>query len=318
MAANKFGGVIPLVVLLGLFNRNSKNLDKRLTEYVGGQEPTATQVTGITPSSRDLVNDRIDKALQGKGFADSISRKLVQADLRLTVGEFLGLKIVSAGVGFGVGFFLGRGFGVFAVVIGVLTAIVGLYVPDVWVKRRGNGRIKKFNNQLGDTITLLANGLRSGNSLLQAMELVAREGTPPMSDEFTRVIREVGLGLGTREALANMQRRVPSDDLDLLITAINIQSEVGGNLAQILDSIGHTIRERVRIKGEIKVLTAQQQYAGYIISGMPVALSLVLFLIAPQYMTKMFVWPFICMPVCAIILIIIGFVAIMKIVDIDI
>jgi tight adherence protein B len=104
----------------------------------------------------------------------------------------------------------------------------------------------------------------------------------------------------------------------LLITAINIQTEVGGNLAQILDNIGHTIRERIRIKGEIKVLTAQQQYAGYIISGMPIALAGVLMLIAPSFMTKMFAWPWICMPICGLILIGVGFWAIMKIVDIDV
>jgi tight adherence protein B len=318
MAGNRFGGILSMVLLLGIFNRESKKLDKRLTEYVSGQEEGESQVTAVTPSSRDLVNERIDKALKGRGFADTISRKLTQADMRLTVGEFLGLKIVSAGAGFGLGFFFGRGAGVFAFIIAGVVAVIGLYVPDIMVGRKGKKRIKNFNNQLGDTITLLANGLRSGNSLLQAMELVSREGAPPMSDEFSRIIREVGLGLSTREALANVQRRVPSEDLDLLITAINIQSEVGGNLAQILDNIGHTIRERVRIKGEIKVLTAQQQYAGYIISGMPVALAFVLYLIAPQYMTKMFAWPFICMPICSIILILIGFAAIMKIVDIDI
>jgi tight adherence protein B len=115
-----------------------------------------------------------------------------------------------------------------------------------------------------------------------------------------------------------MLRRVPSDDLDLLITAIGIQMEVGGNLAQVLDNIGHTIRERVRIKGEIRVLTAQQKYAGYIISGLPVALALVLTLIAPTFIFKLFVWPWICMPICALILIGIGFWAIMKIVDIDV
>ena len=171
---------------------------------------------------------------------------------------------------------------------------------------------------MGDTITLAANSLRSGYSLLQSMELIAREAPAPMGDEFQRVIREVSLGLATREALSNMLRRVPSDDLDLLITAINIQSEVGGNLATILDNIGHTIRERVRIKGEIRVLVAQQQYSGYIISGLPLALAGILMLIAPSFMTKMLVWPWICMPICGLILIGLGFWAIMKIVNIDI
>jgi tight adherence protein B len=213
---------------------------------------------------------------------------------------------------------LGRGFGPFATVVGILVAVIGFYVPDFFIKRTANKRIKNFNDQLGDTITLMSNSLRSGYSLLQSMELISREAPPPICDEFKRVTREVGLGISTREALANMIRRVPSDDLDLLVTAIGIQMEVGGNLSQILDNIGHTIRERVRIKGEINVLTAQQKYAGYIISGLPIALALVLFLISPDYLTRMFVWPWICMPVCGVILIIAGFTAIMKIVDIDI
>lgn len=316
MGTNKSGGIIPLIVLLSLFGRGNK-VDKRLAE-IAGEQSEEGPIVGISPTSRELVNERIEKALEGKGFASTISRKLVQADLKLTIAEFLGIKVFSAGVGFGLGFFIGRTFGIFAVVIGILMGIVALYVPDIYINFRGKGRIKKFNGQLADTITLLANGLRSGNSFLQAMEMVAREGQAPMSDEFGRVIREVGLGVTTREALANMLRRVPSNDLDLLITAINIQSEVGGNLAQVLDSIGHTIRERVRIQGEIKVLTAQQQYAGYIISGLPIALGLVLFGIAPTYMIKMFAWPFVCMPICAGVLILIGFLAIKKIVAIDI
>jgi len=226
--------------------------------------------------------------------------------------------VLSMGAAFAIGSFLGRGFGSFALVVGLLLGIIGLYIPDIMVGRKGNKRIKTFNSQLGDTIMLCANSLRSGYSLLQSLELISKEAPVPMCDEFQRVIREVSLGLATREALSNMLRRVPSDDLDLLITAINIQSEVGGNLATILDKIGHTIRERVRIKGEIKVLTAQQQYAGYIISGLPLALCGVLMLISPQYVTKMFPWPYTCMPICGLILIASGFMAIMKIVQIDI
>ncbi|HEX2911709.1 MAG TPA: type II secretion system F family protein [Chloroflexia bacterium] len=302
--------------MASIFKRKGSNVNNRLSEYAGAKNQAAQVQTAS--GARALVNDRIEKAVQGKGFAVTIQRNLARADLKLTVAEFIGLKILSTAVGFGVGTFLGRDFKQFALVVGLLVAIIFMYIPDMFVKRRGNKRIKTFNNQLGDTITLAANSLRSGYSLLQSMELISREAPSPISDEFQRVIREISLGLSTREALANMLRRVPSDDLDLLITAINIQSEVGGNLAQILDSIGHTIRERVRIKGEIKVLTAQQQYAGYIISGLPVALAGVLMLIAPSFMTKMFVWPWICMPICGLILIGIGFWAIMKIVDIDV
>jgi tight adherence protein B len=304
--------------MASIFKRKPKgNVSNRLSEYAGSRDKKGQQPQTVS-GGRALVNERIDKAIRGKGFAVNIQRNLARADLKLTVAEFIGLKILSTAAGFGVGVFLGREFKQFSLIVGLLVAIIFMYIPDLYVKNRGNKRIKSFNGQLGDTITLAANSLRSGYSLLQSMELISKEAPSPISDEFQRVIREVSLGLSTREALANMLRRVPSDDLDLLITAINIQTEVGGNLAQILDNIGHTIRERIRIKGEIKVLTAQQQYAGYIISGMPIALAGVLMLIAPSFMTKMFAWPWICMPICGLILIGVGFWAIMKIVDIDV
>lgn len=296
--------------------KKKKDVGGRLAEYAGSA--TAKNQKAVQPKRRDQINERIEKSLKGKGFANTIQRNIVRADLKLTVAEFIGIKIVATAVGFGVGVFLGRGLNQFSIIVGFVAALIFMYIPDFWVKRRGNKRIKEFNNQLGDTITLAANSLRSGYSLLQSLELISKEAPEPMASEFGRVIREVSLGITTKEALSNMLRRVPSDDLDLLITAIGIQMEVGGNLAQVLDNIGHTIRERVRIKGEIKVLTAQGQYSGYIISGMPVALAGILTLIAPTFMTKMFVWPWICMPICGLILIGLGFWAIMKIVDIDI
>jgi tight adherence protein B len=136
-------------------------------------------------------------------------------------------------------------------------------------------------------------------------------------------VQEVGLGLSTETALANLLRRVPSDDLDLMITAVNIQHEVGGNLAQILESIAHTIRERVRIKGEIRTLTAQGRISGYVITALPVGLAIFLSMINPGYMAPMFTLglppdAWCCLPVTSGFMIIMGYFAIMKIVDIDI
>jgi tight adherence protein B len=150
------------------------------------------------------------------------------------------------------------------------------------------------------------------------MEMVSREVPDPMGTEFRRVVREVGLGISHQEAMQNLLRRVPSDDLDLLITAINIQHEVGGNLAQILTTIGHTIRERVRIKGEIGVLTAQVRISGYIITAMPVALGGIIFLMNPGYMMGLFVWPYICMPIASVVMIILGYFAMRKITSIEV
>ncbi len=261
---------------------------------------------------------RLDKVIANRGFAAETAKRLAQADVKLTVGEFLMIKLGSVVVGGLIGLYIGRGADAFAFVFGIVGAIVGLFIPDMYVGYMRGKRIKMFNNQLSDTIVLLSNSLRSGYSLLQSMELVAREGAAPMSDEFRRVVREVGLGLSSQEALNNLLRRMPSDDLDLMVTAINIQYEVGGNLATILDTIAHTIRERVRIKGEIAALTAQGVISSYIICAIPILLGMLLMTINPIYMSSMFVWPWVCMPICAGVMVILGFIIIQKIVRIDI
>ena len=120
------------------------------------------------------------------------------------------------------------------------------------------------------------------------MDLLSKEMHPPISDEFGRVVREMGLGVGMETALNNLLRRMQNSDLELIVTAIMIQYQVGGNLAQILDMISHTIRERVRIKGEIRILTAQQQLSGYFVGALPFGVSVLLFVLNPGYMSQSF------------------------------
>ncbi|MEO5885034.1 MAG: type II secretion system F family protein, partial [Candidatus Limnocylindrales bacterium] len=204
--------------------------------------------------------------------------------------------------------------------------LIGFMIPKFWLNRRKGGRLKSFNKQLPDTITLIANALRAGSSFLQAIELVVRESRPPISTEFGRVIREVNLGLPFDQALENMVRRVKSDDLELMATAISVQHQVGGNLAEILDSIAYTIRERVRIKGEIQSLTAQQRLSGYVVGFLPIGLAGFLFVAAPGFMEPMFANPpaVLGLPAGVVILIVggfmmfIGFMFIRKIVDIEV
>ena len=176
-------------------------------------------------------------------------------------------------------------------ILWIIGFVVGYWIPRFWLNRRKSARLKAFNGNLADTITLLANSLRAGSSFLQSVEMVVREAQPPISTEFARVIREVNLGLPLDDALANLQRRVRSDDLDLMTTAIGIHHQVGGNLAEILDSIAFTIRERVRIKGEIRTLTAQQRMSGYVVGFLPIALVGLLSVIAPTFMAPMFQKP---------------------------
>lgn len=150
------------------------------------------------------------------------------------------------------------------------------------------------------------------------MEMVSHESPDPIGKEFGRVVREVGLGISNEEALQNLLRRIPSPDLDLLVTAINIQHEVGDNLAQILAIIGQTIRDRVKIKGDIAVLTAQQQISTYVISGLPVLPGLGMLAINRDYMLQMFSGPWLCMPIGAVVLALIGFFVMKKITAIEV
>jgi tight adherence protein B len=211
-----------------------------------------------------------------------IRSELARADLKITVAEFWALNLISI---IGLALLAWLIYGGF--VMPLIGAVAGFFLPKFWLKMRQKARLKKFNNQLSDGISLMANGLRSGYSLLQAMDAVGREMPEPMAIEFRRVVREIGLGVDNDRAFVNLLRRVPSDDLDLMITAINVQHEIGGNLAEILEIIGFVIRERVRIKGEIQVLTAQGQLSGYIISGLPIALGLLLYAMNQQYIGKM-------------------------------
>jgi tight adherence protein B len=163
-----------------------------------------------------------------------------------------------------------------------------MVIPRMYVKQQQSKRLIKFSEQLPDMLGLMVNGLRAGFSVMQAMEAVSKELPPPISDEFRRVVQEIQIGLNMDRALDNLYRRIPSEDLDLTITAMNVQREVGGNLAEILDTISYTIRERVRIKGEIRVLTSQVVYSSRFLSSMPVLIAVALWFMNRPYMMMFF------------------------------
>jgi len=308
-------GLSVLMIFVGLaqLNQSQEVIAERLDRYAVREALVAAE----TPSRRkreSALAEKLNKLIARRSFAASIATELARADLRLTVAEFLMLNVASALLGFMVALLAYR-----SLPAGLIGSVLGFYAPRWYVRFRQRRRLIAFNNQLGDCINLLANSLRSGYSLLQSMQTVANELPPPISTEFARVIREVGLGLSTEQAMNNMLRRIQSDDLDLMITAINVQHEVGGNLAEILEIIGYTIRERVRIKGEIRVLTAQQMLTGYIIGFLPVGIGAVLFLINREYMGQMFTDP--CgwvMIGVAVTIVGLGFFVIRKIVAIEV
>jgi tight adherence protein B len=306
-------------------------INVRLERYASGrpdQKAGADGQTGIA----DLINQsaalaNFNKVVEGRDFGANLARDIARADLKLKVSEFLMIWAAST-IGLPLFFFL-LSFVLPAFRSPILLLVgtfIGFMLPRLWLGRRKSGRLSAFNKQLPDTITLIANALRAGSSFLQAIELVVRESRPPISTEFARVIREVNLGLPFEQALENMVRRVKSDDLELMATAISIQHQVGGNLAEILDSIAYTIRERVRIKGEIRTLTAQQRLSGYVVGFLPIALAGFIFITSPAFFAPMFENPpgILGLPAGVIILALggfamfMGFMFIRKIVDIEV
>ena len=320
------------LIFLGIAGSGGSGISTRLERYAAGGRPDQERASGGSGPISDLIAQSaamatLNKAVEQRDFGANLAREIARADLRLKPSEYLAIwggAIVGVPA---VMFILGVIFPALRSPIFLLGgALLGFFLPRFWLKHRQGQRLKAFNTRLADTITLVANALRAGSSFLQAIEMVVRESEPPISTEFGRVIREVNLGLAFEEALQNMVRRVRSDDLELMATAISVQHQVGGNLAEILDSIAFTIRERVRIKGEIRSLTAQQRLSGYVVGFLPIGLTGALTLIAPGFMDPMFQKPpaVFGLPAGVIILgiggfmMFLGFMAIRKIVDIEV
>jgi tight adherence protein B len=261
-----------------------------------------------------LLASKIEASVSGHTFAARLATDLARANLKLSVGEFLILQASSAVIVAALAYLISH-----AQAVALVFGATSWFLPRILVARRQSARLKAFNDQLADTIALMGNSLRSGLSLVQSMELISREAEPPMSEEFRRVVREIGLGVGPQQALLHLLRRVASEDLDLLITAILVQFEIGGNLSRILDSISNTIRERVRLQGEIRTLSAQGRMSGYILSGLPVTVGGILMLVAPAYMAKLFSpGPWLVLPVVAVLGIIFGMLVMRKLVAIEV
>ncbi|MGB9673027.1 MAG: type II secretion system F family protein [Anaerolineales bacterium] len=277
------GGIVFVLLVMGVIvtvTSERSLVEERLGQYVLEQQAK----TGRRKEKPTPVGDWVNVRIERSSWGESIARELARADLKLKPGEYIAVMIIAAiAVGGLAWLFGGRN-----IIFAMLGVIVGAWLPRFYVNRLKNQRLISFNNQLADMLNLMVNGLRAGYSTMQAMEAVSREMPSPISDEFRRVVQEMQIGIPMEQALDNLMRRVPSDDLDLIIAAINVQREVGGNLAEILDTISHTIRERVRIKGEIRVLTSQVVYSGRFLSLMPFIIAVILWLINRPYMMQFF------------------------------
>lgn len=272
-----------------------QRLDNRLDKYLDTEDYLARQQIDFDEGDQEGRKKKlIDPELRNKlnelfasfSVTDRLKDELAKTNLPIRASEFITFNLLILFV-----FGIGGSFVFQDLLITVLLILVGLFAPYLYLKYSQRRRLAKFNDQIADSLSVISNSLKAGYSFFQAMETVSREMSPPISEEFTRVLKEVNLGNPAEEALESLTERVDSDDLDLVITAVLIQRQVGGNLSEILDSISHTIRERIRIQGEIKTLTAQGRISGIIVSILPLGLGVLLYVINPEYMTPLFTHP---------------------------
>jgi tight adherence protein B len=276
------GGLAVVLLVVGIIVSSSGErtlVDDRLNKYLEDQ-----QDNDVDKESKGALTDWVNKRVEKSSFGDRIARDLARADLKFKPGEYMALYVIAIVGGALIVYMIG-GRLLLSALIG---AVIGAFLPGLYVNSQKGKRLVKFNDQLPDMLNLVVNGLRAGYSTMQAMEAVSKELPAPICDEFKRVVQEMQLGIPMEKALENLLRRIPSEDLDFVVTAINVQREVGGNLAEIMDVISYTIRERVRIKGEIRALTAQAIYSGRALAIMPVGLLCILYFLNRTYVMEFF------------------------------
>lgn len=305
-----------LLLLLEYRSRTRRALARRMRYYAGDMENPQDK-----PKESKTLTERFLALLHGGGrlfnnirHARGLDFKMQQAGIPLIGTEFMALLLLSAVVG-----------GSIAAVIvkrwyaGVLAAIIIVVAEYIYVLFRIDRRSTSFTNQLGDCLMMVANALRAGFSFLQAMEMISKEMEPPISEEFKHVMRDINLGATVERALDDMDNRVGSPDFSLVVTAVLIQQQVGGDLAQILDTISETIQDRIRMRREVKTLTTQGRMSGWILILTPIALALFMTSSDPNYLDPLFKNPIGQMILAAtIVMEIIGAIVIKRIVDIEV
>ncbi|MFZ5352197.1 MAG: type II secretion system F family protein [Bacillota bacterium] len=256
----------------------------------------------------------LGKSKLGHKYIVKLDNLLIQAHIPLKPEEFITIEFLFSIIVSNIIFFTSKN----AIMV-VIAGIVSFYVPSIYAKLKKKKILNKIDQQLPDTIMLISNSLKAGYSFLQAVDVASRELPPPISHEFAQLLKEINLGVSTEKALESLSKRVHSEDLGLVILAVLIQRQIGGNLSEILDNISDTIRSRIKVKGEIRILTAQGRISGVIISLLPLVLGFIIFMLNPTYIITLFVEPVgWAMIASAVVLQLIGIYSIRKIIRIEV
>jgi tight adherence protein B len=263
-----------VLVERGVIRQRVRGLADRSTTTEESRPPAAIS-TGRTPP------------LSQGSWSARTALQLERAGLQLRVSEYVTLRLLVAIMSFLLAAMISGGHPV-GLIGAAIAAVFGFMLPAFIVQALRARRVRKINEQVEQMVSMVSNSLKAGFGLLQSLEQAAQQLSPPLSSELLRVIHETNVGATLEDSLAALNERVETHDLDMIITAILIQRTVGGNLAEILDNVGHTIRERTRIQGEINTLTAQKKLSGIIIGLLPVAVVALFFAASPDYMSVLF------------------------------
>jgi tight adherence protein B len=306
------GGVITFLALVrGLLNQ--EDVGERLQAYAVIPERGGVRETDVRRARLSRMRLRLNTMLS-RLSSEKLSLQLSTANWPITETEYILIRFWAAAAGLLAGWVFSR-----SMIPGLGLALIAYLIPGVYLQRAIQQRRSAFERQLVDVLVLVTGAVRAGYSILQSLDIVVSEMDSPASEEFQRVRREVGLGFPLSQALNNLNARMENDDLYLVVTSININSQVGGNLTTMLEAVTHTIRERARLFGELRAMTAMQRYSAYMLTLLPIIFAGVLFIFSPDYILRLFAPGItLCFPIGAAIFILLGNILIFRMAKITI
>jgi tight adherence protein B len=262
-----------------------QSLERRLGTILGETENidyAAIESGALRPKRVGRI-PVISSLLEGQSWGKQVEDDLQRADIRLTVSEFVAVRLLF-GMGLAMIPVVMIGTGPLGILAIVLALLVGFVLPGFYVGFAKKRRVNKLEHQLIEALTLISNSLKAGFGLLQSFDLASRQLEHPISTELRRTLYDIHVGMSTDQALQDLSERSGSRDIEIVVTGMLIQQSTGGNLGEILENVGHTMRERIRIRGEIKTLTSQQMLTGLVIGALPFFLALAFTFLSPDYM----------------------------------
>ncbi|MGE5580276.1 MAG: type II secretion system F family protein [Bacillota bacterium] len=304
-----------------ILTARQRKIKERLKMTAGQAAPQAKELSAaknpVLPVRRTRLKLPSIPALGsvlGKAWMDRIKVNLTKAGIPLRPEELAGMSVTFGAAGLVAGLLTRNG-----VALPLAFAVAGAVIPSLWVRRAIRVRAAKLEIELVDALTLIANSLRAGHSFMQALELVGKDAPPPLGPELAKVLRDSRLGMSIDDAFAGLLSRFESRDLELAVTGVLIQRQVGGNLAQVLDSIASTIEKRIKARGKIRTLTAQGRLSAWVISLLPFAMAGVMFSMYPDFSSVMLKSPLgIGMLAVGAVSLTFGIILVRKVVTIDV